>query len=92
MKRASYNSGQNDGYDYRKGPQNKEESWDRLLLLFVLQVCNVYRPSVEQTSLYVLNLDNAGQLTWVCGGPEDKHGMTNTPPSPDYNAGLHKSA
>jgi hypothetical protein len=36
MVRAAYNSEQNDGYDYRQGPQNKEESLDRLLLLFVL--------------------------------------------------------
>ena len=36
MKLGAYISGQNDGYDYRQGPQNKEESWDRLLLLFVL--------------------------------------------------------
>jgi hypothetical protein len=36
MKLTAHNSGQNDGYDYRQGPQNKEESWDRLLLLIVL--------------------------------------------------------
>jgi hypothetical protein len=66
------------GSNYGQGPQDKEESWDRWLLLDVSQVYNVDWPAADNVSLTVLGLNNAGPLKtdfWSARGPSlhDQH-------------------
>jgi len=69
---ANCNSRHKYDSNYGQGPQDKEESWDRLLLPNFSQVYNVGWPAADQASLTVSGLDNAGPLKtdlWSARGP-----------------------
>jgi len=88
---ANCNSRLKFGSNYGQGPQDKEESWDRWLLLDFSQVYNVEQPAAEHASLTVLGLDIAGPLRRISGVPED-HRCKITTPSPASNDVPQESA
>jgi len=88
---ANCNSRHKYGSNYGQGPQDKEESWDRWLLLNFSQVYNVDWPAADQASLTVLGLDITGPLGRISGVPEDHRCMTTTP-SPASNDVPQESA
>jgi len=88
---ANCNSRHKYGSNYGQGPQDKEESWDRWLLLDFSQVYNVEWPAAEHASLTVLGLDIAGPLGRISWVPEDHRCMITTP-SPANNDVPQESA